>query len=211
MKHNYIAIEGTIGAGKTSLATMMSEHYGANLLLEEFEDNTFLPKFYKEPERFAFPLELSFLADRFQQIKQQNLNPDLFGKRTVSDYFLTKSLIFASANLAQDEYKLFRDLYDIMFQTVPKPDLLVYLYLPVEKLLENIKKRGRAYEMEISYEYLDRVQGQYLDSLRKQNEHMRTLILDTSEVDFVKSANDFKSILSIVESELSVGLHRMKV
>ncbi len=211
MKYNYIAIEGAIGAGKTTLASKMAKHYNADLLLEAFDDNTFLPKFYENPERFAFPLEMSFLAERFQQIKQRNLNLDLFGMKTVADYSLTKSLIFASANLAPDEYKLFRELYDIMFQTVPKPDLLVYLYLPVEKLLANITKRGRAYEMNISNEYLAKVQEQYFDYLKKQNEHMRILILDTSNADFVGVEEDFRSILSIVESDIQVGVHHHKV
>ena len=168
MEYNYISIEGTIGAGKTTLAEMLSSHYGADLILEQFEDNPFLPKFYEEPERYAFPVELTFLAERYQQIKRRNVGPNLFNQLAIGDYFLSKSLIFAGTNLKEDEYRLFRELFDIMFQSIPKPDLLIYLYAPVEKLQENIKMRGRAYEQDIESAYLEQIQNQYLEFLRKQ-------------------------------------------
>jgi deoxyguanosine kinase len=207
MEYNFICIEGNIGAGKTTLARKLSDHYSAELLLESFEDNNFLPKFYKEPERYAFPLELSFLAERFHQLHGSSLGPNLFSALTVSDYYISKSLIFARTNLSQDEYKLFWQLFDIMFQNIPKPDLLVYLYAPVEKLLENIRKRGRQYEQEIKPDYLSGLQNQYLDFLRKQSGHMRVLLLDISDVDFVKSDNDFERILSIIETPVDKGVH----
>lgn len=205
--YNFISIEGNIGAGKTTLARKLSEHYGAELLLESFEDNNFLPKFYKEPERYAFPLELSFLAERFHQLHGSSLGPNLFSSLTVSDYYISKSLIFARTNLSEDEYKLFWQLFDIMFQNIPKPDLLVYLYAPVDKLLSNIKKRGRQYEQGIKSEYLIDLQNQYLDFLRKQSAQLRVLLIDTARIDFVKSHNDFERILSLIETPVGKGVH----
>lgn len=205
--YNFIAVEGNIGAGKTTLAQKLSEHYRAELLLERFDDNHFLPKFYKEPERFAFPLELSFLAERFHQLHGSSLGPNLFSSLTVSDYYISKSLIFARTNLSEDEYKLFWQLFDIMFQNIPKPDLLIYLYAPVEKLLRNIKMRGRPYEQDINSEYLIDLQSQYLEFLRKQSAQMRVLLLDTSGIDFVKSHNDFERILSVIETPMGKGTH----
>lgn len=211
MNYNYIAIEGNIGAGKTTLAKMLAEHYKADLLLERFEDNPFLPKFYKEPDRYAFPLELSFLADRYHQLSNYVLGPNLFSSLTVSDYFLSKSLIFAKTTLSGDEYRLFWQLFEIMFQSVPKPDLMVYLYTPIEKLRQNIEKRGRNYEKEIKSDYLQRIQSQYLDFLRKHGDQMRILLIDTSDLDFVANSVDFQQIVENIEKPLSEGVHRQVV
>lgn len=211
MEHNFIAIEGNIGAGKTTLSRMVAEHYGAELLLEGFEDNAFLPKFYREPERYAFPLELSFLAERFHQLNAKGTGPSLFANLTVSDYFLSKSMIFAKTNLGPDEYKLFRQLFDIMFESIPKPDLLIYLYAPVHKLLQNIRRRGRRYEQNIAPAYLNNLQQQYLDFLRKQSAHMRIHLLDTSNIDFVRNRSDFESIVSIIETPAKKGVHHQVV
>lgn len=207
MEYNFIAVEGNIGAGKTTLARMLSHRFGANLLLEGFEDNAFLPKFYREPERYAFPLELSFLAERFQQLNSQSLGPNLFSTRTVSDYFIGKSLIFAKTNLAHDEYKLFSQLFEIMFQTIPKPDVLIYLYAPTDKLLENIRKRGRRYEQDIKVDYLESIQQQYLEFLRKHGDAMRVLLIDTSNLDFVKNPQDFDKILVTLQSATGKGVY----
>lgn len=190
---------------------MLAKHYGAELLLEGFADNAFLPKFYREPERYAFPLELSFLAERFQQLNTRAAGPNLFSSLTVSDYFISKSMIFARTNLGPDEYKLFRQLFDIMFESMPKPDLLIYLYAPVDKLLHNIRRRGRRYEQNIDATYLHNIQQQYLDFLRKQSGHMRIHLLDTSNIDFVENPADFESILSIVEKPASKGVHHQVV
>jgi deoxyadenosine/deoxycytidine kinase len=211
MNYNYIAIEGNIGAGKTTLAKMLAEHYQADLLLERFEDNPFLPKFYKEPDRYAFPLELSFLADRYHQLSKYVLGPNLFSSLTISDYFLSKSLIFAKTTLSDDEYRLFWQLFEIMFQSVPKPDLMVYLYTPIEKLRQNIQKRGRNYEKEIKSDYLERIQSQYLDFLRKHGDQMRILLIDTSDLDFVANSVDFQQIVENIEKPLSEGVHRQVV
>ena len=139
MRYNYIAIEGNIGAGKTCLSTMISEQFNGKLILEQFEDNSFLPKFYKEPEKYAFPLEMSFLAERYQQLKDQLTKQDLFKTFTISDYLFNKSLIFARNNLQADEFALFSTMFTIIDEFLPKPDLLVYLYLEVPNLQRNIR------------------------------------------------------------------------
>src|SRR5579883_2887812 len=152
--YRYIAIEGNIGAGKSSLANLLAKHFNARLILEEFADNTFLPKFYQDAERYAFPLELSFLADRYKQLKQISLSQDLFDQKIVSDYLFTKSKLFARINLNEAEYELFQKVFDIINPNLPNPDLLIYLNAPVSRLQQQIQKRGRAYEQNISKEYL---------------------------------------------------------
>lgn len=210
-QYNYISIEGTIGAGKTTLAKMLAQHYNAELILESFEDNAFLAGFYEDPERYAFSVELSFLAERHQQLKRVAPGPNLFNEMYISDYFLSKSLVFASTNLKELEYILFRDVFNIMFQTVPKPDLLVYLYQPVGQLLLNIRKRGRRFEQNIQAEYLDRIQTQYLEFFRKYAEQLKVIILDISKLDFVKNEQDFKSIVNVIEKPISNGVHHKMV
>lgn len=204
--YDFIAIEGNIGAGKTTLANMLSEDLGAKLILEEFAENPFLPKFYKEPEKHAFPLELFFLAERYHQLKDHFSSPDLFRQVTVSDYFIGKSLIFAKTNLQVDEIHLFRNLYDIMFSNLPKPDLLIYLHLDTSDLQQNIKKRGRTYEQDIKDDYLDRVQQGYLEFL-KQQEGLRTVILSMKNMDFVGNNSHFIRIKKVIERNFPTGLN----
>lgn len=191
---NYIAIEGNIGAGKTSLATQIAHDFNAKLILERFADNPFLPKFYKEPQRYAFPLEMSFLADRYQQISDDLSQLDLFKDFIVSDYDVFKSLIFSKITLAEDEFKLYRRLFYLMYKDIAKPDLYIYLYQNTERLQENIKKRGRSYEQNIEAEYLDKINSGYLEFLRNQNE-IKTEIIDISGVDFVKNRKDYLNII----------------
>ncbi len=207
MKYNYIAIEGTIGAGKTSLATRISEQHNAKLILEQFEDNSFLPKFYNDPDKYAFPLEMSFLASRFQQLKDQLSAQDLFKTFTISDYFINKSLIFASKTLQKDELALYARFFNIINASLPKPDLLVYLYLDVENLKRNIVKRGRSYEQEIENNYLDKIQAGYFEYIRQQQD-MRILIIDTNHIDFVENEQDYQKILKIINQEYPKGIHR---
>jgi deoxyadenosine/deoxycytidine kinase len=208
MNYNFIAIEGNIGAGKTSLATRISEDYNAKLILEQFEDNSFLPKFYKEPDKYAFPLEMSFLASRFQQLKDQLGNQDLFKKFTVSDYFIIKSLIFARKTLGEDEYNLYTRFFNIVYQQLPKPDLLVFLHLETPKLQRNIKLRGRDYEQDIQDAYLNKIQEGYFDFIRQQLD-MRILVLDTNTLDFVGNKNDYQKIIDVIESDYPPGVHRI--
>jgi deoxyguanosine kinase len=204
--YDFIAVEGNIGAGKTTLTNMLSEHYNSKLILEEFADNPFLPKFYEEPEKNAFPLELFFLAERYHQLKNHFAGPDLFSQRTISDYFIGKSLIFAKTNLGADELRLFRNLYDIMFTNLPRPDLLIYLHLDLETLQANIRKRGRSYEQSIQLDYLEKVQKGYLDFL-KQQKGLRTLVISTRTIDFVANKQHFDRILTVIERKYPVGLH----
>lgn len=206
MKRNFIAIEGNIGAGKTTLSKMLAEQWNGRLLLEEFADNPFLTKFYEQPERHAFSVELYFLADRYHQLRKELSSPSLFQQMTVADYFLPKSLIFAANNLVEDEYELFKRLFDIMFGNVPKPELLVYLYLDVQRLMENIHKRGRAYEQQIHAEYLENVQKRYLHFIRHQP-GLTALIVDINALDFVENPKDFNILLEIIEKEYEAGVH----
>lgn len=208
--YNYIAVEGTIGAGKTSLATMISEDYNAKIILEGFADNPFLPKFYKEADKYAFPLELSFLAERYQQLTDQLSKQDLFKDFTVSDYFINKSLIFAQKTLQDDVFGLYSRLFHIINSSIPKPDLLVYLYVSVDRLQANIKERGRDYEQDIEKEYLEKIQSGYFEFIRQQ-QNMRILILDTNNVDFVKNKEDYKRIIELIDQPYEIGVHRVVV
>ncbi|WP_353779080.1 2-amino-4-hydroxy-6-hydroxymethyldihydropteridine diphosphokinase [Winogradskyella sp. 3972H.M.0a.05] len=193
-KYNYIAIEGNIGAGKTSLATKISNDFNAKLILERFADNPFLPKFYKEPERYAFTLEMSFLADRYQQISDDLAQFDLFKEFIVSDYDVFKSLIFSKITLPEDEFRLYRKLFYQVYKDIAKPELYVYLYQNTERLQENIKKRGRSYEKHIEDSYLDKINAGYLEFLKEQTE-LNVKIIDISDKDFVKRREDYLWLL----------------
>jgi deoxyguanosine kinase len=209
LKYKYIVIEGNIGAGKTSLASLLAEESGSRLVLEAFSDNPFLAKFYEDPDRYAFQLELSFLSERYHQIKTELGHPDLFGQAVISDYFLAKSFIFSKYNLKDDEMKLFEKLFSIINLQAPKPDLYVYLHLSVEKLLENIKQRGRSYEKHITYEYLKEVQEGYFGFFKSQQE-MKILVIDTSQIDFVNRESDLQLLKKVIfEGDYSVGLNRL--
>ncbi len=209
-RYNFITIEGTIGAGKTSLATMIAEEYNAKLILEGFADNPFLPKFYDDADKYAFPLELSFLAERYQQLTEQLSKQDLFKNFTISDYFINKSLIFAQKTLQDDVFGLYSKLFHIINSSIPKPDLLVYLFVTVERLQKNIKNRGRDYEQNIEDDYLDKIQTGYFDFI-KQHQEMRILVLDTNDVDFVKNPEDYQKIIQIIDQDYDYGIHRIKV
>jgi deoxyadenosine/deoxycytidine kinase len=207
MRYNFIAIEGTIGAGKTTLATRIAADYNAKLILEQFEDNAFLPKFYLDQEKYAFPLEMSFMASRFQQLKDQLGMQDLFRAFTISDYYIIKSLIFARKTLPADELALFTRFFNFITASLPKPDLLVYLYLEVDKLQFNIRQRGRSYEQQIKDEYLEKIQSGYFEYMKQQLD-MRILVLDTNKLDFVHNPEDYRTILSVIDQDYSPGIHR---
>ncbi|OBX25707.1 2-amino-4-hydroxy-6-hydroxymethyldihydropteridine diphosphokinase [Gelidibacter algens] len=192
--YNYIAIEGNIGAGKTSLAHQISSDFNAKLILERFADNPFLPKFYEEPQRYAFTLEMSFLADRYQQISDDLSQLDLFKDFMVSDYDIYKSLIFSKITLPEDEFRLYRKLFYLMYKDIAKPDLYVYLYQNTERLQTNIKKRGRDYEQNIQNDYLEKINAGYLEFLKNQTE-LNVKIIDISNHDFVENREDYLWIL----------------
>ena len=209
MKYNFIAIEGNIGAGKTSLATRISQEYNGKLILEQFEDNAFLPKFYENAAKYAFPLELSFLASRYQQLKDQLTHQDLFKSFTIADYFIHKSMIFAGKTLEGDELALYSRLFKIIEASLPKPDLLVYLYLNIDHLKSNIRKRGRPYEQNIDFDYLEKIQVGYIEFLRQQ-QNMRILIIDTNKMDFVNNKEDYAKIAALIGSEYETGITRVE-
>jgi deoxyguanosine kinase len=208
--YNYIVIEGNIGAGKTSLATMIAEEYNAKLILEQFEENSFLPKFYKDPDKYAFPLELSFLAERYQQLKTQLITQDLFKDFVIADYFIDKSLIFAQNNLQSDEYSLYSKLFNIINPTLPKPELLVYLYVNIDRLKSNIKHRGRSYEQDIKSEYLEKIQAGYFEYIKHLPE-TKILIIDTNPIDFVNDNSGYKLLTDLIFKDYSKGIHRISL
>ena len=210
MNYNYIAIEGCIGAGKTTLAQMLAADFNAELILERFADNPFLPKFYKDPTHYAFPLEMTFLTDRYQQLKNLLSKRDLFTDLVVADYFIDKCAIFAKNNLQPDEYNLFLKIYDIISGFLPKPDILLYLYNTPENLLKNIEKRGRIYEQEIKIEYLSDIQDNYL-TFFKQRAQFPILIIESNSLDFVSRKEDYEKIKILFQNSFDVGVHRIIV
>jgi deoxyguanosine kinase len=206
-RYNYIVIEGNIGAGKTTLATMIAEEFNARIILERFADNPFLPKFYEDPARFSFPLELSFLAERYRQLKDELVEQDLFKSFTVADYYFMKSLVFASSTLERDEFNLYRQIFYIIYSSLPKPDLYVYLHVSPERLLNNIALRGREYEKSISAGYLSGIQESYFTFFR-QNPENKYLILDINEIDFVKNNEHYRRLTdAIFSEEIKPGLN----
>lgn len=205
MLYNYIAIEGNIGAGKTSLATKIANDQNGRLILEQFDDNPFLAKFYDNPERYAFPLELSFLAERYQQLRTELSNQELFHDFTISDYFLNKSVIFARKTLNEDEYQLFFRLFNIMNANLPRPELLVHLYVNTRRLQTNIQMRGRSYEQKIPDDYLEKIQSSYFDYLKQQSK-LRILLLDINALDFVKQESHYHLIIDAINQQYPLGI-----
>ena len=210
MNYQFIAIEGNIGAGKTTLSKMIAKRYDGKLVLEEFADNPFLPKFYNDASKYAFPLELSFLAERYQQLKEEMSSADLFNPLTVSDYIFQKCLLFAKVNLPEAEYQLFSKLFNIIKPLLPKPDLLVYLYLTIPDIQKNIAKRGRDYEQKIPNEYLQKIQDSYLDHFKGQPDQ-RILILDVTGINFIENPEHFEHIIQLLEQDYSPGIHRISI
>jgi len=209
MDINYLVIEGNIGSGKTTLSKMIAKDYGARILLEGFEDNPFLPKFYEEQDKYAFPLEMSFLADRYNQLNRNIRDFELFSSFLVSDYYFVKSLIFAQTTLNNDEYNLYHRFFNIIYDKLPKPDLYVYLHVRPENLLKNIRKRGREYEQAIKVEYLSQIEKGYFNYFRQQHDFPIVLI-DTNNADFVGRKEDYEKILGIIfDNSHAPGINRV--
>jgi deoxyadenosine/deoxycytidine kinase len=209
IKYNYVVIEGNIGAGKTTLAGRIADQFNAHLILEHFADNPFLPKFYKEPEKYSFPLELSFLASRYKQLKEELVPQDLFKSFTVADYYFMKSLVFAASTLTGDEYNLYRQIFYIIYGSLPKPDIYVYLHINPDRLLRNIERRGRNYEKSITKEYLQKIQNSYF-SFFKQNPENKYLVIDVNDIDFVADENHYSKIIdTIFFDDYPVGLNKV--
>jgi len=205
MNHHFISIEGNIGAGKTTLAHMLARHYNARLILEQFADNPFLPKFYENPAQYAFPLELFFMAERYKQLKELVYSADLFQSVTITDYLFTKCLLFAKVNLPDQEFRLYQKLFDILQAQVVQPDILIYLHAPVSKLQANIRKRNRSYEQSISDEYLFDIQETYTRYIRQHN--TRTIFVDVSNADFLDNKAHLKVVIDALERDLGNGQH----
>ncbi len=205
MKYNFITIEGNIGAGKTTLANLLSKHYNSRLILEEFADNPFLPKFYENPSQYAFPLELFFMAERFKQQKEFLGQQDMFQELTISDYLFTKCLLFAKVTLPDDEFRLYQRLFDIINQQVTQPEILIYLHAPVTKLQSNIRKRNRSYEQNIPDEYLFNIQETYTNYIRQHQ--LKTLFVDASHADFLNNPKHLQVIYDALERDYEQGQH----
>jgi deoxyguanosine kinase len=205
MNYHFITIEGNIGAGKTTLAHLISKKLNARLILEEFADNPFLPKFYENPQQFAFPLELFFMAERYKQLKELIHTTDLFQNVTVSDYLFTKCLLFAKVNLPQEEFRLYQKLFDIIHQQLLHPDILIYLHAPVHKLQQNIRKRKREYEQGIPDEYLFNIQETYTSYIKQHN--IKTLFFDASNADFLGNEKHVQAVLDALDKDYEEGQH----
>jgi deoxyguanosine kinase len=205
MNYHFITIEGNIGAGKTTLANILSEKLNARLILEQFADNPFLPKFYESPQQYAFPLELFFMAERFKQLKDMLQTTDMFQTTTVSDYLFTKCLLFAKVNLPEEEFRLYQKLFDIIHQQLVFPDILIYLHTPVQRLQQNIKKRNREYEQNIPDDYLFNIQETYTSYIKHHN--IKTLFVDASNADFLGNEKHIQVILDALEKDYDAGQH----
>ncbi len=203
MKYNFITIEGNIGAGKTTLARLLSKKLNARLILEEFADNPFLPKFYENREQYAFPLELFFMAERYKQLKEFLQAKDLFQQVTISDYLFTKSLLFAKVNLPPEEFSLYQKLFNIINPHLAKPEILIYLHAPISRLRSNITKRNRSYEQGIDPDYLYSIQETYIQYIREH--HLKTLFIDASNADFLGNDAHMKAVLDALEKDYDEG------
>lgn len=203
MQYHYIAIEGNIGAGKTTLAHLLAKKLNARLILEQFADNPFLPKFYENPKQNAFPLELFFMAERYKQLKDMIHTSDLFQSITVSDYIFTKCLLFAKVNLPEEEFRLYQRLFDIMQAQIAFPDILIYLHSPVQKLQKNIKKRNRIYEQNIADEYLFNIQQTYTSYIKQHN--IKTIFVDAVNADFLSNEEHLQVLIDALNVEFEGG------
>ncbi|RFM30691.1 deoxynucleoside kinase [Chitinophaga silvisoli] len=205
MNYKYITIEGNIGAGKTTLATRLAKHFGAQLILEEFADNPFLPKFYEKPQQYAFPLELFFMAERYKQLKEMLQTQDMFNNFFISDYLFIKSLLFAKVTLKDEEYNLYQKLFDIINPQLLQPELLIFLNAPITRLQQNIRDRNRSYEQSIPDSYLGNLQDVYMQYIKQHP--VKTLMVDTTKVDFMKNPGDFDRLLKALEEDYPPGIN----
>jgi deoxyguanosine kinase len=205
MKHHFITVEGNIGAGKTTLSHLLAKHYNARLVLEEFADNPFLAKFYEQPQQYAFPVELFFMAERYKQLKEMVHSKDLFQSVTISDYLFTKCLLFAKVNLPEEEFRLYQKLFDIIHQHLLFPDIVIYLHAPVQRLQQNIRKRNRSYELNIPDEYLFNLQETYTSYIKQHN--ITTIFIDAANADFIGNPAHLQVVTDALEKDFEQGQH----
>ena len=208
-KYQYVAIEGNIGAGKTTLCKQLGADFGSKLVLEAFADNPFLSRFYENPERHAFSVELFFMTDRYKQL-QEDLVKTLFNQNIIADFFFIKTLLFAKQNLKDDEYHLFKNIFNILNATFPKPELLVYLHRPTDQLIKNIRKRGRSYEQQIKKEYLESIQTAYFDYFRTEKE-IPILIIDVGDMDFIKDKKYYHHLTELINRDYKLGMNYVSI
>lgn len=207
--YNFVVIEGNIGAGKTTLTQMLGRELQAQLVLEQFNENPFLPKFYQNPQRYSFTLEMSFLTERYHQLMHELDSRDMFTNFVLADYYFMKSLIFAKTNLEGEEYILYRRVFDIMFHNLPQPDLYVYLHASVEKLMAQVQRRGRSFEKPIQPQYLKKLQDNYFNYFKQFPEN-RFLIIDTETIDYVKNKQDYEWIKHVIfDKKYDIGINRI--
>lgn len=208
--HSFVAVEGNIGAGKTTFCNMIANNYGCKLILEQFTDNPFLPFFYENQERYAFPVELFFMTERHKQLQELLSQGELFQDLIVSDYFFIKTLLFAKNNLNAEEYRLFQRLFYVLNATFRKPDILVYLHRSVDNLLKNISKRGRDFEKDIKPEYLLSLQNAYFEYFKTEKE-IPILIIDLEDLSFSQEGEVFKHLIELVGGDYSKGVNRINL
>ena len=209
LPHPFIVVEGNIGAGKTTLSTMLSKDFNRRLILEQFSDNPFLPYFYENPDRYAFPVELFFMTERHKQLQEELSQIQLFEHGIIADYLFLKTLLFARHTLKAEEFRLFKRLFNILSTNFPKPDLLLYIHQPVDGLLENIRKRGRSYEQKMDPEYLQRIQQAYFDYFRTVSD-IPIVVLDVQDIDFVAQEDHYQLIVRLLHNKFEPGMHQLR-
>ena len=208
--YKFITIEGNIGAGKTTLASLLSEEYGGQLILETFTDNPYLSKFYQQPEKYGLQLEMSFLIERYQQLTKIFAEPNIFSQFIITDYMLKKCLLFAKINLSKQEFKLYHSFFNLIYKKLPKPDIIFYLHSDKETLLRNIKRRGRDYEQSISKVYLNKIERMYFEYFR-QNPENKFVIVDINGVDWISNVFAYEKLKEVFSKEYKVGMNFIKL
>lgn len=209
LENKFVVIEGNIGVGKTMLSKKLAQYFNGTLVLEAFEDNPFLPKFYKNKERYGFSLEMSFLAARYKQFKNELEHASLFHRITIADYYLMKSFIFAKNTLSSDEFQLYRQFFELISAFSIKPDVMLYLHREVDVLKKNIIRRGREYELEIEEEYLLSIQKGYFDYFKGVTD-FPIVIIDASKADFHEE-RAFNQVVDMFNIKFKKGVTYTKI
>ena len=208
--YRFLTIEGNIGTGKTTVCKLLAEENNFKLVLESFADNPFLPFFYENAERYAFPVELFFMTERQKQLSENVIQSDLFQQTVLADYFFLKTMLFAKNNLNDNEFRLFQRLFKILNDTFPKPDLLIYMHRPVDVLLKNIRARNRSYEQKISVNYLENLQDAYFDYFKVEQD-IPILILELGDINFDKGSAAYEQLVSLMQVAQPPGVQHIKI